>query len=189
MYYQQSQSQGLNQPSTANPPQQDSNHYNQRDVFMTGEDDDRLNGANPTETHPWQSVLNKCTHRKRHVETSTPDMTTTSNKYQLLDTQSDAKEADTEPAPINTPRPQEHHPPPIYIYGVTNYKAMIDSLALVVADEQYHTRTTKDNTVKVSPKTSDAYRKLIRHLREEQIVFHTYRPKEERAYRVIGHQD
>jgi hypothetical protein len=61
---------------------------------------------------------------------------------------------------------------------------MIDSLALVVADEQYHTRTTKDNTVKVSPKTSDAYRKLI-HLREEQIVFHTYQPKEDRAYRVV----
>jgi hypothetical protein len=42
---------------------------------------------------------------------------------------------------------------------------MTETLSQIVADEQYHTRTTK-NTVKIIVKTVESYRKLVHHLRE-----------------------
>jgi hypothetical protein len=39
--------------------------------------------------------------------------------------------------------------------------------------------------IKINPKTPDTYRNLVHHLRNEQIIHHTYQLKEERAFRAV----
>jgi hypothetical protein len=45
--------------------------------------------------------------------------------------------------------------------------------------------TTPENTVKITLKTVESYRKLVHHLKDEGIVYHTYQLKEDRAYRIV----
>jgi hypothetical protein len=50
--------------------------------------------------------------------------------------------------------------------------------------EQYATKTLADNTVTINSHTVDTYRKLVRYMREKNIIHHTYQPKENRVFRV-----
>jgi hypothetical protein len=90
----------------------------------------------------------------------------------------------TETNGTNNP-PKTSKPPPIFIYGVKHLKEMIKSLSDATRQEAYYTKTLPDETVKVRALTIDAYRKLIKHLKEGNIIHHTYQLKEERAYRVV----
>jgi hypothetical protein len=92
-------------------------------------------------------------------------------------TESDTIETNGTNNPPKTPKP-----PPIFIYGVKHFKEMTKSLSDATEQEAYYTKTLPDETVKVSALTIDAYRKLIKHLKEEHIIHHTYQLKEERAY-------
>lgn len=76
-------------------------------------------------------------------------------------------------------------PPPVFIHGVMNYQQMRANLSTALQDTDYVTRTLANNTVKINPKTVDAYRALVRHLRSNNVVFHTYQIKQDRAYRVV----
>jgi hypothetical protein len=51
--------------------------------------------------------------------------------------------------------------------------------------EQYTTRSMANNTVKINCTIPDTYRKLVKFMSENNIIFHNYQPKEERAYRVV----
>jgi hypothetical protein len=51
--------------------------------------------------------------------------------------------------------------------------------------ETYSTKAMANNIIKINPKTPDTYRKLVHHLRNEQIILHAYQLKEERAYRIV----
>jgi hypothetical protein len=62
---------------------------------------------------------------------------------------------------------------------------MADNLATVASKENYHTKTISNNTVLVYPHKPETYRRLISHLRENKIIYHTYQLKQERAYRVV----
>jgi len=46
-------------------------------------------------------------------------------------------------------------------------------------------RALPNNIIKVTPHTTDTYRKLIHHARETRIVHHTYQIKQDRAYRIV----
>jgi hypothetical protein len=52
-------------------------------------------------------------------------------------------------------------PPPIFIYGVTNYEQMVEKLSEILEEEQHTTKCLADNTIKVNCKMTDNYRKLI----------------------------
>jgi hypothetical protein len=69
-------------------------------------------------------------------------------------------ESQHNPGPEHTPKP-----PSIYI--------------------QDETKALADNQVKVQPATTDSYRAITKALAEKQMEFHTYKPKEERSYRVV----
>jgi hypothetical protein len=62
---------------------------------------------------------------------------------------------------------------------------MVDNFSQVVEEETYYSRTLPNDTIKITTYTIDTYRKLVRHLKEEKIVHHTYQIKEERSYRVV----
>jgi hypothetical protein len=80
---------------------------------------------------------------------------------------------------------REPKPPPIYIYGVTDYKAMVENLAKAVDEETYFTKTLSNNTVRISTQSPETYRKIMRHIQDEKIVYHMYQIKQDRAYRVL----
>jgi hypothetical protein len=102
-----------------------------------------------TDKHPWQNVENKRKTRKRYnatyVNTEEPS---TSNRYQPLEKLSDKNEEKAETTVKSKQQIKVPSPLPIYIYGVTDFKAMTETLSQIVAAEQYHTRTT-ENTVKI----------------------------------------
>jgi hypothetical protein len=79
----------------------------------------------------------------------------------------------------------EPKPPPIYIYGVNNLKAMLDNLTMVTENKTYIVKALPNNTMKIMPNTPETYRKLIQHVRDEKIIHHTYQIKQKRAYRIV----
>jgi hypothetical protein len=78
-----------------------------------------------------------------------------------------------------------HKPPPIYVYGVTNYRDMVKYHTEILQEEQYYCKALPNGTVKINVNTSESYRRLIKRLQDDKIVHHTYEIREERAYRVV----
>ena len=62
---------------------------------------------------------------------------------------------------------------------------MLDDLANVAEPATYRTTALANDTVKLSANTIDTYRNLVKHMKEENIVHHTYQVKAERAYRIV----
>ena len=74
---------------------------------------------------------------------------------------------------------------PIFIYGVVDYKQMVDNLSKAIEDENCQCKILSNYTVKVTTQHPDIYRTLIRHLHSEHTIHHTYQMKHDRAYRVV----
>jgi hypothetical protein len=86
---------------------------------------------------------------------------------------------------VETSKQQDPKPPPIFIYGVTNYKDMVAHLSATIQKEQCHCEVISKDTIKIHVTTPDSYRKLIKQLQEDKIIHHTYQMKQERAYRIV----
>jgi len=122
----------------------------------------------------WQTMKNpKSNKNSPHLTTAAPP-TKTYNRFEILAQVSESQ-----------PLPQQHKPPPIFIHGVTNYNQMIKSISEVAEDEQYYTKSMANNVIKLNCSTSDTYRNIVKHFRDNGIFFHTYQLKEERAFRVV----
>jgi hypothetical protein len=82
------------------------------------------------------------------------------NQYQELQSDENSGMTDDNPTTSEPSKTltKEPKPPPIYIHGVTNYKAMADNLAIVTSRENYHTKTITNNTVIVCPHKPEIYR-------------------------------
>lgn len=165
--------------SNANSAQQTANNtpYSYRMSSTSDEDTDEQDTKNS-----WQRVTyaNRSRHtKKRKINTTGNQNISLTNKYSQL--------ADESVQPANDSHTENKipKPPPIYIYGVINYQEMINNLREIVEDEQYTSKTLANNTIKINCNTPDTYRKLVRLLREENIIHHTYQLKEERAFRVV----
>ena len=62
---------------------------------------------------------------------------------------------------------------------------MIKSLTEVVEEEQFFMKSLSNNVVKLACSTPDTYRAIIKHCKEQNIYYHTYQLKEDRAFRVV----
>jgi hypothetical protein len=122
--------------------------------------------ANPTEytnNNPWQEIKKR--KRASNKIPHPPFQLDTSNQYQELHVEehTGAEEnlvTHTIPETSNQ-QSKEPKPPPIYVHGVTNYKAMVNTLAAVTATETYHSKTLPDNTVIIYPDTPETYRRSV----------------------------
>ena len=129
--------------------------------------------------------------RKRihqNIESSTrtnPEISTQNRYTPLLN-----KQENEESPQISThsDAPFIPRPPLIFVYGVKNFKAMLDDLADVAEPNTYRTTALANDTVKINANTIDTYRSLEKHMKEENIVHHTYQIKTERAYRIVIRQ-
>jgi hypothetical protein len=58
---------------------------------------------------------------------------------------------------------------------------LLDQTAL----QLYEIKALAHNQVRIQPKTPDAHRAIIKVLADKNTSFHTFKPKEERPYRVV----
>jgi hypothetical protein len=75
-------------------------------------------------------------------------------------------------------------PPPIFISGVTNIKPLIELLN-ALAPNKYLVKTQPHDQAKVQPTESPVYTAIIKALMDRNTEFHTYKPKQDRSFRVV----
>jgi hypothetical protein len=75
-------------------------------------------------------------------------------------------------------------PPPIYVSDITTISPLIRLLEQTLPN-QYELKTLFYNLIKIQPETSEAYRTIIKFLADTKTEFHTYRPREERNYKLM----
>lgn len=157
------------------------NQYYHRTISTS--DDEKCLGFedNKTEENPWQ-VIKTRTIKRRKINTGNSHPTTISNKFAVLTEKNVPKEGTSE---NNNSENKTPKPPPIFIYGVVNYGEMVKKFKPVIEDKQYITKCLANNTIKIICDTPDTYRQLIKLMRENNIIHHTYQLKEERAFRIV----
>jgi hypothetical protein len=62
---------------------------------------------------------------------------------------------------------------------------MVKYLTETLEEDQRYCKALPNETVEINVNTSESYRRLIKRLREDKLVHHTYQIREERAYRVV----
>lgn len=158
---------------------------------VTDELDEKENEMETTNTFAWQQVK-KRKFSMLSPETrpeSDPFSIATQNRYDQLSNLSDedmpTDDTTTPDRNVTNASTKEAKPPPIFIYGVTNFNQMVDYIASTIEQEQYTCKTQSNDTIKINVFTPDSYRKLIRKLKEDKVIHHTYQIRQERAYKVF----
>ncbi|XP_044747813.1 uncharacterized protein LOC123309030 [Coccinella septempunctata] len=150
-------------PSTTAPTTKTSAHFHR----MSSTSDEDFHGfeSNATGNNEWQIVKTTNTKRRK-INASTTTPIEIRNTFNALSRTNE----DTQPnnSPSKIPKP-----PPIYIYGVVDYAVMARKLKAVVKDEEYTTKCLADNTIKVNSTTPESYRKLVKFMRDSDIIHHT----------------
>jgi predicted membrane-bound mannosyltransferase len=105
------------------------------------EADDQIN-----KTHSWQTVNNKRRRIRSQTSKDSAEKITVTNRFQSLPTE-DSNKNHLENTSTNTNNDNviSHKPPPIYIYGVTNYKEMVQNLLSATEMETYNTKAMANN--------------------------------------------
>lgn len=99
---------------------------------------------------------------------------TTSNRFSGLDVINNSSETSQKPI----------KPPPLFVDKVSNIQPLYDMLNATVTD-QYEIKILRGEQVKIQPKTTEAYTKIYKELQKRETEFYTYKPKEERSFRVV----
>lgn len=84
----------------------------------------------------------------------------------------------------NSSEKKEPKPPPIYIEGVANINPLTNLLNSI-ANEQYLIKALGSEQVRVQPKTGETYSNIVKALQQKNTQFHTYKPKTDKAFRVV----
>lgn len=166
------------------PPQlYDNSPFNiQQPIYNNNQHYHRMSSTSEDETasnnNTWQKVK-VIKKRKISRKTEPTENIKLSNRFDALP---EPMEENTHETTTENKIPK---PPPIFIYGVTNYEQMVDKLSEILEEEQYTTKCLADNTIKVNCRMSENYRKLVTFLKENNVIHHTYQLKEERAFRIV----
>jgi len=131
--------------------------------------------------HPWQTVKKR---KRTHPPTETAirghlSPFNSPNQFEKLshlsddDIQISASDSHATTNSEQVTQPRAHKPPPMYVYGVTNYCDMVKYLTETLEDKRYYCKVLLNETVKINVNTSESYRKLIKQLQDAQIVHHT----------------
>lgn len=102
---------------------------------------------------------------------------TNNNIYSALDTNEDITE--NEPVIEYIPKP-----PPIFVDKVENIQPLYSLLKDTIKDD-FTLKILRENQVKILPKSQESYSKIVKQLESKHTEFFTYKPKEERGFRVI----
>lgn len=78
----------------------------------------------------------------------------------------------------------DHKPPPLYIYKINNYIGLNNDLRNLIGSDNYSCKSRLENIL-VSTNTSEAYRAVVHYLNQNNIEYHTYQLKKDKAFRVV----
>jgi hypothetical protein len=102
---------------------------------------------------------------------------TTNNHFSALSTD-ESSDVPQSTAPGSNPKP-----PPIFMSDVTTIPPLLQLLDQIT-HQQYEIKALAHNQVRIQPKTPDNYNTIIKALTGKN-TSHTFKPKEERSYRVV----
>lgn len=75
-------------------------------------------------------------------------------------------------------------PPPIFVRGVEDFPELYTVLIELIGVENFVCKSSTDR-LKIQTSTPDAYRSLIRYLKEEKAEYHTYQLQQDKPIRVV----
>lgn len=98
------------------------------------------------------------------------------NRYEVLENTDDSTTPDGTNRSIK--------PSPIFVDGVGNIQPLMKLLDDCVNND-YVLKVLREGQVKVQPKTTETYVTIVKELRQKETEFHTYKPKQDRTFRVV----
>lgn len=145
-----------------------------------------LSDESEEDENNWQQVPTK---RKRCGSPNTylqkrqhhDNAPSTSNRFLSLDT--NEGEHETEDNTVNEVAVPK--PPPIFIPNVEDITKMVKNLSKIVPSTDYNYKCLRNNEIRLVVNNTESYRKVINHLDNIKINYHTYQLKQERAFRVV----
>jgi hypothetical protein len=105
-----------------------------------------------------------------------PSRITITNKFEALrhaETEGNTKHERKDPAP-----------PPIFVPGITNLQRLPATIEQVVNSLNYTLKIINNDTIKIINKL-EYHKAIIDILKEKKVEFHTYQPRQQRAYSVV----
>lgn len=117
--------------------------------------------------------------RQKTITEFTKPIISTTNRFQVLDRPED-EIMETQEA--NTPKIEK--PPPIFVPKVGIFNELTEQLE-TIAKGEYSLKIINKDQVKISPKTSTTYTKIINHFKANKTEFYTFQLKEKRSFRVV----
>ena len=77
-------------------------------------------------------------------------------------------------------------PPLIYVQNVENINTLNNALKLL-PNTKYGLKILNNNETKIQAKESNDYSSIIKLLKDKQAQYYTFKPKEQRGFKVILH--
>jgi hypothetical protein len=80
---------------------------------------------------------------------------------------------------------QNHKPPPIMLYGITDINKLKELFDTVVKRIDYTIKVVNNKNIKISANSVEIYKLIISLVRQENLIGHTFTRKDEKCYRVV----
>lgn len=148
----------------------------------------------PNPTGEWQTVQKNKRHRESPNQSNANKKQATVNEYWLgksnpasenqfaiLDSQAMSSNLQTD---ANSNLLEHSKPPPIFVDKVGNIQPLMSLLSQCVPN-QYEIKSLRNDQIKIMSKTHETYKVIVEELQKKDTEFHTYKPKNERGFKVI----
>jgi len=99
-------------------------------------------------------------------------------------TKNNATNTQPENTNTNTNDPRIKAPPSVFVRGVEDFPKLCTVLIELIGVENFVCKSSTDR-LKIQTSTPDAYRSLIRYLKEEKAEYHTYQLQQDKPVRVV----
>lgn len=147
------------------------------------------NDRSITQTSSWQIVPVK--NRKRtnsdadsvisnnnKLSKKNETLISDSNKYNVLSNLNNDNDG-------NTIKKKDPNPPPIFVPGVVKIKDFVLEIETAITKDEYFLKIINRDMIKINTKTLLSHQKVVLFLKQTNKQFHTYQPRQKRAYRVV----
>ena len=125
----------------------------------------------------WQRVPTLRGFKRKKVSSPSPEKITVTNSFNVLPT--DVQEVNSYISKINS------KPPPIILYGIEDVNKLTELLENVVNKKDFTFKIINKNQLRVSCNTVETYKKIIKVVRENGLIGHTFNRKDKRPYRIV----
>lgn len=161
-------------------------------IFNSGNDSLRGNAGDGCGEAEWTLIQNAKKRPLRSPETHDRQLkqsklktywlsnpVTTSNRFSSFGV---GEKQDT--PTVSKEREKVIKPPPIFVDKVSNIQPLIKLLNEQVNDN-YEIKVLRNEAIKIQPKASEAYSKIVKELEARQTEFYTFKPKKDRSFKAI----